>query len=122
MLFADGSGLSRFNLSSPAQQTKLLAYVAKKDYKNYFDRSLPTPNGEGSLKKRMVKTKAEKTLQAKTGSMNGVSCLSGYIRTADGENLAFSIMINNFTAPANLAKNLEDMICMRLSSFTRKGE
>lgn len=121
-LFADGSGLSRFNLNSPAQQTKLLSYVAKKDYKNYFVHSLPTPNEEGSLKRRMLNTKAEKSLQAKTGSMNGVSCLAGYIRTADGENLAFSIMINNFTEPSNLAKNLEDMICMRLSSFSRKSE
>jgi D-alanyl-D-alanine carboxypeptidase/D-alanyl-D-alanine-endopeptidase (penicillin-binding protein 4) len=52
--------------------------------------------------------------------MNNVSCLSGYITTRDGEELAFSIMINGFTAPDGIIRNIQDMICMRLASFTRK--
>lgn len=116
----DGSGLSRLNLVSPYYQTALLAYMRTSQYWEEFAASLATPGEEGTLEKRMVKTRAEKSVFAKTGSMNGVSNLAGYVLTSDGETLAVSIMMNNFSCPANAAKNLQDLICMRLSTFSRK--
>ena len=119
-VYVDGSGLSRFNLISPAEQTSLLNYVYRAKYKETFINSLARPGEAGTLKSRMTKSLAEKNVFAKTGSMNSISTISGYVKTRDAETLAFSIMINNYTVPQSLAHNLQDLICMRLASFSRK--
>lgn len=116
----DGSGLSRLNLIQPKYLVDLLIYMYNSELKNSFMSSLALPNQVGTLKKRMLNSKAEKSIYAKTGSMNNVSNITGYVHTADGEYFAFSIMFNNFTAPDALARNIQDMICMRLAAFTRK--
>jgi D-alanyl-D-alanine carboxypeptidase/D-alanyl-D-alanine-endopeptidase (penicillin-binding protein 4) len=84
--------------------------------------SLATPGGPGTLKNRIVGTLAEKHLKGKTGSMNNVSTLAGYITTRDNETLCFALMLNNFTVPDALARTLQDVVCMRLASFSRKTE
>lgn len=116
----DGSGLSRLNLLSAQQQTTLLSKMYRSSTRDVFRASLAKPGMPGTLNNRMLKSLAQQHVIAKTGSMNNVSCLSGYITTRDEENLAFSIMINGFTAPDGIIRNIQDMICMRLSSFTRK--
>jgi D-alanyl-D-alanine carboxypeptidase/D-alanyl-D-alanine-endopeptidase (penicillin-binding protein 4) len=116
----DGSGLSRFNLISPKYMLTLLSSMYRSDYKEVFINSLAMPGKTGTLKRRMLMSLAETNVCGKSGSMNGVSALCGYINTRDGEMLAFAIYNNNFTVPPTLARNLEDMICMRLASFTRK--
>jgi PBP4 family serine-type D-alanyl-D-alanine carboxypeptidase len=116
----DGSGLSRLNLLSAQQQTTLLSKVHRSTYKEVFRASLAKPGIPGTLNNRMLKSLAQQQVIAKTGSMNNVSCLSGYAITRDGEDLAFSIMINGFTVPDGIIRNIQDMICMRLASFTRK--
>ena len=78
------------------------------------------PGAQGTLRGRMTQSRAEKNVRAKTGSMNNVSAICGYITTRDFEPLAFSIIANGFTVPENIVHNLQDLICMRLSSFTRK--
>jgi D-alanyl-D-alanine carboxypeptidase/D-alanyl-D-alanine-endopeptidase (penicillin-binding protein 4) len=70
----------------------------------------------------VVGTLAEKHLKAKTGSMNNVSNIAGYVTTRDNETLCFAIMLNNYTVPDALARSLQDVVCMRLASFTRKAE
>ncbi|MFP4529415.1 MAG: D-alanyl-D-alanine carboxypeptidase/D-alanyl-D-alanine-endopeptidase [Candidatus Kapaibacterium sp.] len=116
----DGSGLSRLNLFSPRYQVALLASIYRSSYREIFMNSLASPGEEGTLESRMLRSLAENNVVAKTGSLNGVSTLCGYITTRDRETLAFSIMIMNFTTQQTLAHNLEDLICMRLASFTRK--
>ncbi len=121
VFIADGSGLSRLNLFAPKYQIDLLAFLYRGANKEVFLNSLARPGKEGTLKRRMKNSLAEVNVYAKTGSMNSVSCLCGYVMTRDKEMLAFSIMINNFTGPPALATNLQDLICMRLASFTRKN-
>lgn len=116
----DGSGLSRYNLLSPKYLVGLLYSVSRKPYSATYINSLAQPGQPGTLNRRMTKSRAEKNVNAKTGSMNNISTLSGYVTTRDKEVFAFSIMISNFTVPMSLAENLEDLICMRLASFTRK--
>ncbi|MFZ9815173.1 MAG: D-alanyl-D-alanine carboxypeptidase/D-alanyl-D-alanine endopeptidase [Candidatus Kapaibacteriota bacterium] len=116
----DGSGLSRLNLLSAYQQTLLLSAMHRSANKEYFRASLARPGQTGTLKNRMLKSLAQQQVIAKTGSMNNVSCLSGYVTTRDGEQLAFSMMMNGFTVPDGIIRNLQDMICMRLASFSRK--
>ncbi len=116
----DGSGLSRLNIISPQAECGLLAGVYRSHNKEDFWMSLPVPGAQGTLRNRMLHTRAEKFVHAKSGSMNNVSGLAGYIITREGETLAFSILINGFTVPPALAENIEDLICMRLASFSRK--
>lgn len=116
----DGSGLSRFDLCTPRQISTLLGAMFRSPLAAAFRASLAEPGEPGTLQRRMRDTRAEHVVRAKTGTMNGVSTLAGYVTTRDGEPLAFAIMINNFLAPVSMAQNMQDMVCMRLASFSKK--
>lgn len=117
---ADGSGLSRKNLISPRQVVTLLRYVDKQPFGTTFYESLPIAGVDGTLKSRMVKTRAEKNVHAKTGTLENVRCLSGFITTQDGERLAFSMLLNNFMVPVSVATRIQDLVCERLANFSRR--
>jgi len=67
---------------------------------------------------RLYRTPAAGNLRAKTGTIEGVSALSGMVQTQDGERLAFSILVNG-TRSAARAKRVENEIGARLASFRR---
>jgi D-alanyl-D-alanine carboxypeptidase/D-alanyl-D-alanine-endopeptidase (penicillin-binding protein 4) len=108
------------NLVTPKQIVNLLSYVERSDIFDYLYASLPIAGVDGSLADRLQKTKAENNLRGKTGFLEGVRSLSGYIYTGDKELVAFSMIVNNFTAPLKLAENLQDLVCIRLANFRRK--
>ena len=117
----DGSGVSRYNVVTPALMVKLL----RRMYGDFrvqaeFQASLPIAGVDGTLAKRMVGTPAERKLHAKTGTLRGVSTLSGYTETADGEVLAFSIMMEHFLGKASRIRQVQDRIGAVLSGFTRR--
>ena len=85
-----------------------------------FREALPIAGEDGTLANRMKDTAAMGNLRAKTGTLTGVSCLSGYVHTLDGEPLVFSIMINNFVGPASTARRAQDAIGVLLAGFSRK--
>jgi len=116
---ADGSGLSRHNLISPRYQTQLLSSVYRNPYFKTFYNSLAQPSKDGTMKNRLSNTLAQNKLRAKTGSLNAVSTLCGYIQSNDDELFAFSIMIMNHTVASSVAHNLQDLMAMRLASFSR---
>ncbi|MFA4923264.1 MAG: D-alanyl-D-alanine carboxypeptidase/D-alanyl-D-alanine-endopeptidase, partial [Ignavibacteriaceae bacterium] len=120
MEIVDGSGLSRLNLISPNQITVLLNYMYKSEVFTYFYNSLPIGGVDGTMANRVRKTRAQNNVRAKTGYINGVRSISGYIFTGDKEPVAFSIIANNFTVPVILADNLQDLVCIRLANFKRK--
>jgi len=108
---ADGSGVSRYNLSTPSQFIKLLTYAyLSPDFRDTFISTLPTGGWDGTLKNRL-KTEVGKRIHAKTGTLSGVSCLSGYAFPLSGEPLAFSIMINGYVGSAKPYRKLQDDIC-----------
>ncbi len=115
----DGSGVSHYNLVSSELILGVLSYIYynEPDLFDIFYRSLPIAGVDGTLEKRMVNTDAENNVRAKTGTISGVSCLSGYVRAANGHNLAFSIMIQNFVTKARVAKKIEDQICNILAEY-----
>lgn len=115
----DGSGLSRLNLCSPHQLVALLSHAFRAPWAGVFRASLATAGTKGTLRQRLVGTRAEKAVAAKTGGMNNVSNLAGYVTTRDGEPFAFAIMMNHFIVQPTMAQNLQDLICMRLASFAR---
>jgi serine-type D-Ala-D-Ala carboxypeptidase/endopeptidase (penicillin-binding protein 4) len=113
----DGSGLSRYNLVTPEQISQLLMAVYNNEELNeYIIGALPVSGVDGTLKNRM-KTKGIKgSIKAKTGSMGGVSALSGYIFIDRKSPVIFSIIINGVVNSQNpdIAKDFEDSLCKLL--------
>jgi D-alanyl-D-alanine carboxypeptidase/D-alanyl-D-alanine-endopeptidase (penicillin-binding protein 4) len=98
----DGSGLSRQNLISPGNLVLLLKHMFRHRYKEVFISSLAVGGVDGTLKNRMKGTICEGNVKAKTGYLNRVSTISGFLTTKSGEPLVFSIMMNN-----HLCKNID---------------
>jgi D-alanyl-D-alanine carboxypeptidase/D-alanyl-D-alanine-endopeptidase (penicillin-binding protein 4) len=98
--FHDGSGLSRQNLVTPHAIVQLLEYIAGQTWGEEFRESLPAAGVDGSLADRMKDLDQAAHVYAKTGSLGGVKSLSGYAVTSKGEQLVFSIVSNNISAPA----------------------
>lgn len=100
MQLRDGSGMSHKTLVTANEVTKLLNGVQTKPWFPVFLKSLPVAGHKerfvgGTLRNRMTGTAAEGKVKAKTGTLNGVTSLSGYVETKDGETLIFSVIINN---------------------------
>lgn len=119
---ADGSGLSRQTSISTADMTTLLrwAYAKPTLFRDVLS-TLSVAGHDGTLAARMVGTAAEGNVFGKTGYMGGVRAISGYVRTRDGEWLAFSIAVNNYTVPTAVVNKAHDQILTRLANFSRKG-
>lgn len=115
----DGSGLSVLNRVSAGHLIRLLVYMANSPMAESFFMTLPEAGAPDGLR-RMYKTAAERNLRAKTGTIDHVSALSGYVRSADGERLAFSIISNDVPSTWR-AKRVEDAIGARLAAFRRSA-
>jgi serine-type D-Ala-D-Ala carboxypeptidase/endopeptidase (penicillin-binding protein 4) len=113
----DGSGLSVLNRSSARGLVSLLAVMAESSMWERYWETLPEAGTSVGLR-RMHRTAAEGNLRAKTGTIDRVSALSGYVRTAEGERLAFAIIANNVPSTW-MAKRVEDAIGARLAAFDR---
>ncbi len=90
----DGSGLSRRDRASPQGVGQLLLHMRESPEFDDFYRTLPLAGRSGTLRKRMRQGAARGRLRAKTGTINGVSSLSGYVKTRSGKQLVFSILMN----------------------------
>lgn len=96
VLIEEGSGLSRRDIITPNATVALLAYMQRHRFADDYRNSLPVAGVDGTLQNRMKGTAAAGNARAKTGSLRYVYALSGYVTTAAGERLAFSIMLNNY--------------------------
>ncbi len=116
---ADGSGLSRYNLISAELIIGELKYLYenKPEYFQKFYNSLPIAGLDGTLKDRMQNTPSQNNVHAKTGTMSGVSTLSGYLTTKSNHLIAFSILIQNYVGDSSTARNFQDIICEMLSEY-----
>jgi D-alanyl-D-alanine carboxypeptidase/D-alanyl-D-alanine-endopeptidase (penicillin-binding protein 4) len=106
-VFFDGSGLSRQNLVTPQAIVELLRYALSQPWGKQFHDSLPVAGVDGSLADRFHDLNPAAHVYGKTGSLGGVKTLSGYAVAANGEQLAFSVLSNNFTVPG---KRIDDVI------------
>jgi D-alanyl-D-alanine carboxypeptidase/D-alanyl-D-alanine-endopeptidase (penicillin-binding protein 4) len=120
VLFEEGSGLSRNNLTTPNATIALLQYMNRHKCADAYLEALPIAGVDGTLKSRMKGTAAQGNLRAKTGTLRWANSLSGYVTTAAGERLLFSIMLNRYhsTDPNRTAPI--DAIAVLLAGFTGK--
>jgi serine-type D-Ala-D-Ala carboxypeptidase/endopeptidase (penicillin-binding protein 4) len=113
---SDGSGLSILDQATPRSLVQLLAYERRAPEAEVFWRSLPEV-GDG-LDGRMEDTPAEGRLRAKTGTLKNASALAGYVSAADGEELVFSIIVNDAWR-IKRARRIQDEIGAKLAEFSR---
>lgn len=111
---ADGSGLSLYNYLTAEAQVRLLRYIWQEpELYVHLLRSLPIAGEDGTLKKRMIGTEAQGNVRAKTGSVTGVSALSGYLTACNGHRLCFSI-INQGVKLMEEGRAFQDRVCVAL--------
>jgi D-alanyl-D-alanine carboxypeptidase/D-alanyl-D-alanine-endopeptidase (penicillin-binding protein 4) len=117
----DGSGLSRNDMVTAESSVQLLTYMSRHRFANAFREALPIAGVDGTLRNRMRGTVAENNVRAKTGSLSSAATLSGYVTTAAGENLVFSIMVNNYPEDTEVRALCIDPIAVLLASFAGRS-
>lgn len=121
---ADGSGLSRMNAVTPRFLVALLVEVATRfdaAVRDAFFIALPEGGVDGTLKGRFQAATLRTRVRAKTGTLTGVSSLSGYVTTMAGERLVFSILVNQYdrAAGASAARAAQDAVIEALVDLPR---
>jgi serine-type D-Ala-D-Ala carboxypeptidase/endopeptidase (penicillin-binding protein 4) len=122
LVLDDGSGLSRSDMITAEATVQLLAFMSKHRFASVFRDALPIAGVDGTLRNRLKGTPAENNLRAKTGSLSSAASLAGYVTTAAGEKLAFSIMVNNYPREVDPRAACIDPIAVLLASFNGKPE
>lgn len=118
-ILADGSGLSRHNLITPEALVETLRFMANSPAASIYRASLPVAGESGTLKNRFNITPNRVILQGKTGTMSGVSALSGYIEVPNYEPLVFSIIVNQSDLSAAKMRSATDEIVLLLNRLRR---
>ncbi len=121
VVVADGSGLSRYNMATAEALVTILTHLYRDNrLREPFELSLPIAGRDGTLGGRMVGTAAEGNARAKTGAFSNARGLTGYVRSADGEPLVFSILANNFGTTPDIIERASDAIVVKLAEFSRR--
>lgn len=92
---ADGSGLSSYNRATPKAITTLLHHAATAPWAEAFQASMPVGGQTGTLRHRFRGTALDGKIFAKTGTLNHVDALSGFMQAKSGKTLIFSIIVND---------------------------
>jgi D-alanyl-D-alanine carboxypeptidase len=112
----DGSGMSRHNLVTARAIAKLLSWVRRQSFATLWTESLASP-GTGTLISRL----AGSSFRGKTGSLDMVSTLSGYVRTASGREYAVSLLMNSFLVEAAAIRELQDRFVREIEAGAIDG-
>lgn len=113
----DGSGVSHYNVVNAELLVTILKYfyTTKPELYEILYNSFPVAGVDGTLEHRMEKSLARNKVHAKTGTLTGVSTLSGYLTNKKNHTIAFSILMQNYVGSSKHAKELQDEICKILS-------
>ena len=120
-VLSDGSGLSRKNYVSPEFFVKFLRKMFGSKVREAYLASLPSPGSRGTLKYRMqgAPDSVKSRIKMKSGSMNGVRCMSGYILPPpdgkDSDTIIFSILTNNVSGSSSTTATILDEIILSLA-------
>ncbi|HSB27702.1 MAG TPA: D-alanyl-D-alanine carboxypeptidase/D-alanyl-D-alanine-endopeptidase [Pyrinomonadaceae bacterium] len=122
LVLSDGSGLSRNDMITADSSVQLLTFMHRHRYADAFRAALPIAGVDGTLRNRLKNTPAENNLRAKTGSLSSAASLSGYVTSAAGEKLVFSIMVNNYPNDVEPRIICIDPIAVLLASFSGRSD
>ena len=92
--FYDGSGMSMDDRITPRAYTQLLSYASRQSWGEAWKSTFPIAGVDGTLENRFKNSPLKGKLWAKTGTLNETNALSGYMTTASGKTVAFSILVN----------------------------
>ncbi|HEX6189841.1 MAG TPA: D-alanyl-D-alanine carboxypeptidase/D-alanyl-D-alanine-endopeptidase [Pyrinomonadaceae bacterium] len=106
----DGSGLSRLDLITPESAVRLLIAMAKSSSAASFRNSLPIAGRDGTLRGRLIPIAGK--VSAKTGYLTYTHALSGYVTTAEGEEIAFSIICNDATGQSRAGRTIDAIVTL----------
>jgi D-alanyl-D-alanine carboxypeptidase/D-alanyl-D-alanine-endopeptidase (penicillin-binding protein 4) len=115
----DGSGLSRHNVVTPETIVQVLDAMRRGPHASIFVESLPIAGVDGTIRTRMRGTSAQANLRAKTGTLDMVRSLSGYVTTPQQRTIIFSVLANNFLVPNRDVEAVQDVIGVMLSRLVR---
>ncbi len=107
--YMDGSGLSRSNKVTPISQVKYLTSLMDEKYYKTYLASLPIGGQSGTLKRMFIET-GNGQIFAKTGTLNKVKTLAGYMKTNTGKTLVFSLLVNNYSGSVDMVKKKMEKI------------
>jgi len=121
--FDEGSGLSNNNLATPDSIVALLRFMATNRWARDFENALPVAGVDGTLRHRMTNAPAAGNVRAKTGTLHWANALSGYVTTAAGEKLAFSLILNRYVPLRDRKRTDElDDIAAMLAGFAGRSD
>ena len=112
---SDGSGLASGNRASPRAVGRTLDALRSRDEFPAFQSALPIAGRDGTLRDRMRRGPARGRCRAKTGTLNGVSALSGYCRTLGRDTIVFSFLMNR-VSPIG-ARALQDRMTQAIARY-----
>ncbi len=112
----DGSGISRYNTITTSAIVELLdeIYFKKEIFTDFYN-SLSVSGVDGTLKDRLYSNVTLKNFRGKTGTLNGVSAISGYLTTQNGKDLIISIIMEFKKFGGNFYRNIQDKIIEELA-------
>ncbi len=113
--FSDGAGMSIYNRVTPRTVAKLLYWSAQQGWGEQFRSTLPVGGVDGTLRRRFAGTSLEGRVFAKTGTLNGVNALSGFMLTKSGKTLIFSAYANDRPSVAGPAIAAMDATLVEIS-------
>ncbi len=116
-ILKDGSGLSRQNLVSPTIFVQLLTAMAQSKLGSSYQESLAIAGEKGTLQNRFENTPIVVKLKGKTGTLSGISALSGYLEIPEFQPLVFSILVNNSEQSSLVLRNAINSIIIMLSKL-----
>jgi serine-type D-Ala-D-Ala carboxypeptidase/endopeptidase (penicillin-binding protein 4) len=117
-IFIDGSGLSKQNRTNANTVIDLLTAIRQQPgFFGQFATSLSVAGYDGTLRKRMHGSPAQYNVHGKTGTLNGVTALAGYVITADGQLASFFITMQQFRNGPAVHKRTQDRILSLLANF-----
>ena len=114
--YRDGSGMSRHDYVTPRALVRVLDAMRRSPGFELYRSALPAAGVDGTLRNRMRGTPAAGNAHAKTGTLDKARSLSGYVTSADGRLLMFSLLSNNFTVPTREVERVQDLIVVLLAS------
>jgi len=112
LFIEDGSGMSPINAVNSRGLAGILLYMKNRAGNfSWFFNSLPDAGREGTIKSSFKDSAFDSNLRAKSGSMTRVRSYAGYFKTSAGNEMAFSIIINNFSGPSQkIISGIEEIL------------